>query len=97
MNPRKLLTIASIAALFGLAACTHHTGPYHAASPVDGAWGDAHRSAQRNQLDNPDAPVTTVGPQGMDASTGERVADRYYKGQESQQTRRAQAVVISNN
>ena len=96
MKSRKLLTLVSLAAAFGLTACAHSTTPYADGSQVNRAWGSATDVTRVDQTANPDAPTTDAGPEGLDASTGERVADRYYRGQESQQTRRARAVVIGD-
>ena len=95
MNLRRLLTLVSIAATLGLTGCVHNT-PFDADSAVNRAWGSATDVTRIDQVANPCAPTTALGPEGMDASTGERVADRYYKGQEAQQSRRARAVVIGD-
>jgi len=61
---------------------------------VDLSWGESYEGNTRAQIEHPEGPASLEGPQGIDALTGERVAKRYYKGQETQQTRRARAVVI---
>jgi hypothetical protein len=61
---------------------------------VDLHWGEAYEGDTQAQIEHPEGWASLDGPEGIDASTAERVAKRYYKGQETQQTRRARAVVI---
>jgi hypothetical protein len=61
---------------------------------VELSWGEAYEQDTEAQIAHPEAPASLEGPDGIDASTADRVAKRYYKGQERQQTRRARAVVI---
>lgn len=63
-------------------------------SRVEPRWGEAYRAAMAGQTADPAAPASAEGPEGIDAGTAERVADRYYEGQEIQETRRARGVVI---
>jgi hypothetical protein len=96
MIARKLFTLVSVSSLLMLGGCAAHiNSPFDDNSRVDAAWGNAREVTRADQLANPEAPMTDAGPEGMDASTGERVADRYYRGQEAQQTRRARTVSIA--
>ena len=93
MTPRSLLLLVSLAAALALAGCAI-TDPYADDSRVNDAWGRAHAAQVGEQTADPTAPHSQDGPMGLDAPTSERVAERYYEGQESQQTRRARSVTI---
>lgn len=96
MTPRSLLiSVASVAGL-ALAGCAI-SHPYAENSRVNDAWGRAHAAQVGEQTADPTAPHSQDGPEGLDASTGERVAKRYYRGQDSQQTRKARAVFIGES
>ena len=92
MIHRKPILAILIAACVGATACTHWI--FGNDSAVDENWGIAHDQTLQSQIANPESPASPDGPEGIDASTAERVARRYYKGQETQRTRRARAVVI---
>ena len=81
-----------IAVSLGATACTHWL--FGNESVVDESWGIALEENLQSQTAHPEGPASETGPEGIDASTAERVAERYYKGQESQKTRRARTVVI---
>jgi len=81
-----------IAVCLGGTACTHWL--FGNESAVDESWGIALEENLQSQMAHPEGPASEAGPEGIDASTAERVAERYYKGQETQQTRRARTVVI---
>ena len=70
------------------------TDPYAANSPINESWGRAHAAQIGEQVADPSAPHNEVPAEGLDAQTAERVAKRYYRGQDSQKTRKAQAVII---
>jgi hypothetical protein len=92
MIHRETVLAILIAASLCATACTHPVfGLY---SAVEGTWGDAYESQVEAQIAHPDGPASVDAPEGIDASTAERVAKRYYKGQETQQTRRTPSVVI---
>jgi type IV pilus biogenesis protein CpaD/CtpE len=92
MTYQKPLLAILIAACLGATACTHWI--FGNDSAVDENWGIAHDQSIQSQIAHPESPASPDGPEGIDASTAERVAKRYYKGQETQQTRRARTVVI---
>lgn len=92
MIHRKSILAILIAASLGATACTHWI--FGNDSAVDENWGIALEQDLQSQTANPESPTSVDGPEGIDASTAERVAKRYYRGQETQQTRRARAVVI---
>ena len=92
MIHRKSILAILIAACLGATACTHWI--FGNDSAVGENWGIAVEHNVQSQIADPEAPASLDGPEGIDASTAERVAKRYYKGQEAQQTRRAPAVVI---
>jgi hypothetical protein len=65
-----------------------------ASSSVDASWGVAvaHLAAKQTA-----APLGVEGEepvQGIDAPTAQRVAERYYRGQEAQTTRQAATILI---
>jgi hypothetical protein len=86
MKPRRvaLLLLLSVSA----GACALH-------SPVEERWGQALRANHDAQIADPAAPASAEPVLGMDAKSGEAVADRYYKGQRTQQTRQAPSIVIT--
>jgi hypothetical protein len=63
-------------------------------SKVDEHWGESYEAHVVWQLANPDAPESNEPPVGLDPETGQRVAERYYKGQEQQRQRQAPTVLI---
>lgn len=95
MTLRTLLALGASCAFLALSGCAF-TDPYSDRSPLNDAWGRSHRAQIGEQVADPDAPHSDQGPEGLDASTGERVAKRYYRGQDSQRTRKAETVVIGN-
>jgi hypothetical protein len=92
MISRKPILAILIAACLGGTGCTHWL--FGNESAVHESWGIALEESTQAQIAHPESPASEAGPEGIDASTAERVAKRYYKGQETQQTRRARAVVI---
>ena len=96
MIARKLITLAACSSMLMLGACATQNTPYAGGSHLDDGWGSGVEMTNAAQLANPEAPVTDEGPEGLDASTGERVAERYYKGQDTQQTRKARSIVIAD-
>jgi type IV pilus biogenesis protein CpaD/CtpE len=64
-------------------------------SPVDEQWGRSYSATRAAQVADPNAPSSDAAVEGIDAKTGEAVADRYYKGQRQQQTRQAPTISIS--
>jgi hypothetical protein len=92
MIRREPVLAILIAACLSATSCAPWVFGYDYA--VDMRWGDAYERDTLDQIEHPEAPASVEGPEGIDASTAERVATRYYKGQETQQTRRARAVVI---
>jgi len=92
MSHRKTILAILTAACLGTTACTHWI--FGNDSAVDESWGITYERNVQSQIAHPESPASVDGPEGIDASTAERVAKRYYKGQETQQTRRAPTVVI---
>jgi hypothetical protein len=92
MIHRKPVLAILIAACLGATSCTHWI--FGKDSAVAENWGIALDQTVQSQTADPEAPASPNGPEGIDASTAERVADRYYKGQETQQTRRSTSVLI---
>jgi hypothetical protein len=72
------------------------TGACALRSPVDEQWGRSVAENHDAQVADPNAPANDDPVLGMDAKSGEAVADRYYKGQRNQSTRRAPSITISN-
>jgi len=68
------------------------TGCLH--SRIDENWGKSHEAHVVWQTANPDAPETREPIESLDPETANRVADRYYEGQEQQQQRVAPTGVI---
>jgi hypothetical protein len=92
MIHRKSVLAILIAVCLGGTACTHWL--FGNESAIDESWGIALEENLQSQMAHPEGPASEDGPEGIDAATAERVAKRYFKGQETQQTRRARAVVI---
>lgn len=63
-------------------------------SLVDEYWGSAQRANVEAMIANPDAPPWGTGPVGLDPGSAERVARRYYEGQQKGQTEQARPVVV---
>jgi outer membrane murein-binding lipoprotein Lpp len=61
-----------------------------ASSRVDANWGEGLGHTWSAQID----PNNSSEIVGLDAQTAELVADRYYKGQQTQQTRQPPIVVM---
>jgi len=93
MTLRNLLILGASAAGLILSGCAI-TDPFQEDSRLNEGWGRAHRAQIGEQTADPQAPHSENGAEGLDASTAERVAKRYYRGQDSQKTRKAQAVII---
>jgi hypothetical protein len=91
-EPALAILIILIAACLSATACTPQLWGYDYL--VESRWGEAYDQDTQAQIAHPEGPASLEGPEGIDASTAERVAKRYYKGQEAQGTRRARAVVI---
>jgi hypothetical protein len=60
-------------------------------------WGRSYDATQAAQVADPNAPSSDAALEGMDPKSGEAVAERYYKGQRSQQTRQAPTITISGD
>ena len=84
----RILTLALGLSLV-TTACVH--------SNVDAQWGHAMTATTAAQVADPNAPANDDPVLGMDAKSGEAVADRYYKGQRNQSTRQAPAITISGS
>jgi hypothetical protein len=82
---RRMLSfwIAAVALLAG--GCLH--------SRVEAEWGDAHEETTAAQVADPDGAGSLEGPAGLGAVTAEGVADRYYRDQATQPTRRPAMVL----
>ena len=61
-------------------------------SRVDENWGKSYEAQLASQTAHPEAPTTTEPVESLDPETAERVADRYYEGQEKQRQRQAPTV-----
>jgi hypothetical protein len=83
MKPLSIVLATTFLLALG---CTH--------SHVDAQWGEAYEATMSRQVEDPQAPHTVDAPTGLDARTAEEVSDRYYRGQRTQETRRAPTVVI---
>jgi hypothetical protein len=81
------LALALGVSLFG-AACAGR-------SPVGEQWGYTTAITYAAQAADPNAPTDDEPAVGMDPKSGEAVAERYYRGQRTQQTRQAPAIVIT--
>ena len=77
-------TICGLFASSALFGCAH--------SRVDASWGESIGHTLQAQTTS-----GLPGPSGLDAPTAERVASRYFRGQEGQQTRQAASVVIGTS
>ena len=64
-------------------------------SPVNQQWGHSTAATKAAQVADPNAPANDDPALGMDAKSGEAVAERYYKGQRNQATRQAPAITIT--
>lgn len=82
---RIILMGSCIGMLLFAGGCLH--------SNVDDNWASAYNEQIAVQTANPDAPSNTEPLQGLDSATGERVAERYYEGQEQQQHRIAPDII----
>jgi hypothetical protein len=63
-------------------------------SRLDESWGSSYEAQIGWQTADPDAPVSNEPLEGLDPETAERVAERYYEGQEQQRQRQAPSVLI---
>jgi len=86
MKTRILVLALGLSLVTG--ACAHR-------SPVAEQWGQTTAATQAAQVADPNAPANDDPALGMDAKSGEAVAERYYKGQRTQATRQAPAITIS--
>jgi hypothetical protein len=66
-------------------------------SRVEENWGESYDAHLVWQTANPEAPETNEPPLGLDPETGQRVAERYYEGQEQQRQRQAPMVLIEGD
>ena len=64
-------------------------------SPISEQWGHSTAANQAAQVADPNAPANDDPALGMDAKSGEAVAERYYQGQRNQSTRQAPSITIS--
>ena len=62
-------------------------------SHVDQHWGEAVQLNAAAMIANPE--TSSVAPEGLDPLTAERVAERYYRGQQQQPLRKIPAIVIA--
>ena len=85
MKVSKVVVLTCALAAFG-AGCMH--------SGVDAAWGTAVPHVTAAQTSSPLGVDPSEPTFGLDAPTSERVADRYYRGQEAQTTRQATTILI---
>jgi hypothetical protein len=83
---RRVLALSVVAAALATSGCLY--------SRVDEEWGQAFEEAQEVQTANPSGSGSPEGPMGIDPVTGEAVAERYYKGQETQPTRSGPAMIL---
>ena len=63
-------------------------------SNLDESWGRSHDAQLVWQTADPEAPATREPTEGLDPETAQRVAKRYYEGQEKQVQRETQSVLI---
>jgi hypothetical protein len=80
----RALTVAALS--LWVAGCT--------ASNVDKYWGMAVTDMTALQTADPTGVPEGSAVEGLDAPTSERVAKRYYEGQEQQETRQAPTILI---
>jgi hypothetical protein len=66
-------------------------------SRVEENWGESYGAHVVWQTANPEAPATREPTLGLDPETGQRVAERYYQGQEQQRQRQAPMVLIEGD
>jgi hypothetical protein len=88
MKTRTLALALGVALLSG--ACAHR-------SPVDEQWARSTAATRAAQVADPNAPTSDAALLNLDAKSGEAVADRYYRGQRTQNTRQAPSIVITDN
>ena len=88
MKTRTLALALGVALLGG--ACAHR-------SPVDEQWTRSTAATRAAQVADPNAPTSDAALLNLDAKSGEAVADRYYRGQRTQNTRQAPSIVITDN
>lgn len=86
---KSILRVGPFLFMVALAgACMH--------SRVDENWGRSFEAQLAWQTVDPDAPETREPVEGMDAETAQRVAERYYEGQEQQQQRMVPLTLIGD-
>ena len=90
MKTRILVLSLRLSLMAVGSACALH-------SPVIEQWGHSTAANQAAQVADPNAPANDDPALGMDAKSGEAVAERYYKGQRDQATRQAPAITISGD
>jgi hypothetical protein len=66
-------------------------------SPVDEQWSHSTAANHDAQVADPNASANDDPVVGMDAKSGEAVADRYYTGQRNQDTRQAPSITVTEN
>lgn len=66
-------------------------------STMDENWGKSHEAQVVWQTADQSAPATHEPTEGMDPETAQRVAERYYEGQEEQQQRRLPSVILGGD
>jgi hypothetical protein len=88
------MKIRSFALTLGLGLALLASGCAHR-SPVNEQWGRSIDATRAAQVADPNAPSSDAAADGMDPRSAEAVADRYYKGQRTQQTRQAPTISIS--
>ncbi len=66
-------------------------------SNVDENWGKSYEAQQVWQTADQSAPENYEAPEGLDPETSQRVAERYYEGQEEQGQRVLPNIVIESN
>lgn len=84
---RRFTRIALVVSLAALAnGCLH--------SNLNDNWGKSQEAQIVWQTENPEAPTTADGPEGLDPNTANEVAERYYKSQERQPHRKIPSVSL---
>lgn len=86
----------SFALALGLGLSLLASGCAHR-SPVNEQWSRSYEATRAAQVADPNAPSSDAAIVDLDPKSGEAVADRYYKGQRTQQTRQAPTISISGN
>jgi hypothetical protein len=71
-------------------------GVFHPPSHVDQHWGEAVQLDMAAMVANPEAG-SSEPVEGLDPETGQRVADRYYKGQEQQSAREVRTFLVGED